>query len=264
MTDAAGTVTVRLSERSAGARVAFVTVDRPRKLNALSSPIMARFIEVFARLQADPGIRAVVLDGAGDKAFIGGADVDELAGLDATTARAFITRVHLCCEALRKFPAPVIARMGGYALGAGLEVAASCDLRVAADTARMGMPEVKLGIPSVVEAAVLPRLIGAGRAREILLLGHTFSAADAERWGLVERVVPAAELDAVVEGWLEEILTAGPQALRIQKALIRQWEERPLSQAIAAGIDAFESAWETDEPRQMMDSFQAGRRKPIR
>ena len=110
---------------------------------------------------------------------------------------------------------------------------------------------------------MLPRLIPAGRAREILLLGHTFSATDAERWGLVERVVPVGELDAVVEGWLAEILTSGPEAIRIQKALMRQWEELPLSGAIAAGIEAFEAAWETDEPRRMMDTFQAGRRKPV-
>jgi enoyl-CoA hydratase len=259
----AGTITVRLSERAPGARVAFVTVDRPRKLNALGSPLMARFVEVFAELEADSDIRAVVLDGAGDKAFIGGADVDELARLDRSTARAFITRVHRCCDVVRKFPAPVIARINGYALGAGLEVAASCDLRVAVDTARFGMPEVKLGIPSVVEAAVLPRLIPAGRAREILLLGHSFSATDAAAWGLVERVVSAAEIDTVVEAWLAEILTAGPQALGIQKALMRQWEELPLSQAIAAGIDAFASAWDTDEPRRMMDAFQAAKRKPV-
>jgi enoyl-CoA hydratase len=258
----AGTVTVRLSQRAPDARIAFVTVDRPRRLNALGSPLMARFAEVFAELEADASIRAVVLGGAGDKAFIGGADVDELASLDGTTARAFITRVHRCCDAVRRFPAPVIARINGYCLGAGLEIAASCDLRVAVDTARFGMPEVKLGIPSVVEAAVLPRLIPAGRAREILLLGHTFSAEDAAAWCLVERAAPAVEIDAVVEGWLAEILTAGPQALRIQKALMREWEELPLSQAIAAGVDAFASAWDTDEPRRMMDAFQAARRKP--
>src|SRR5436190_4664383 len=165
--------------------VARVTINRPEKLNALSGAVMSAFTAAFASLPTD--VRAVVLTGAG-KAFIGGADVAELAALDKTTARAFITRVHDCSEAIRSCPAPVIARINGYCLGAGLEIAAACDLRVAADSARFGMPEVLLGIPSVVEAALLPRIVGWGRAREILLLGKTFGAAEAETHRLVERV----------------------------------------------------------------------------
>jgi enoyl-CoA hydratase len=238
--------------------IATVTVNRPEKLNAFSVALMSEFIAVFEGLPHE--VRAVVLTGAG-KAFIGGADVTELGALDEDTAKPFIRRVHGCCEAIRSFPAPVIARINGYCLGAGLEVAAACDLRVAADTAQFGMPEVLLGIPSVVEAALLPRIVGWGRAREILLLGKTFGATDAERFGLVEKVAPPADLDSALESWITDILACGPNALRLQKALIREWENLPVEDAIAAGIDAFAAAWTTDEPKRMIADFLASRRR---
>ena len=154
---------------------------------------------------------------------------------------------------------PIIARIEGYALGAGLEVAAACDLRIAAEGARFGMPEVKVGIPSVIEAALLPPLIGWGRTRRLLYTGETIDAAEAERWGLVERCVPKAELDGAVEQVLDAILACGPRAIRLQKALIREWEDLPLSQAIARGIARFGEAFRTDEPKRMMGAFLAGK-----
>jgi enoyl-CoA hydratase/carnithine racemase len=131
---------------------------------------------------------------------------------------------------------------------------------VAVRTARFGMPEVKLGIPSVVEAAVLPGLVGWGRTREILLLGETFDAAAALGMGLVDAVVEAAELDAAVEARLAALLANGHRAVRIQKALIRRWEDLPLKDAIAAGVEAFALAFETDEPVMAMANWRAGRR----
>jgi len=238
--------------------VATVIVNRPAKLNALSGEVMSAFVDAFAALPANT--RVVILTGEG-KAFIGGADVSELGALDVATARDFITRVHQCCEAIRSFPAPVIARINGYCLGAGLEIAAACDLRAAAEDAVLGMPEVLLGIPSVVEAALLPRLVGWGRAREILLLGKSFSAREATGWGLIERCVKAQDLDAAVEGWTADILACGAHALRLQKALIRQWENLPMEASVAAGVDAFEDAFRTDEPRRMISDFLAARRK---
>lgn len=240
-------------------RVAYVTVRRPEKLNALSREVMAQFCAAFARLTDAAPVRAVVLTGEG-KAFIGGADIGELGGLDQDTARDFILRVHACCEAVRSFPAPVIARLNGYALGAGLEVAAACDLRAAAETAVFGMPEVLLGVPSVVEAAILPRLTSGGRAREVLLLGKTFTAQEALAWGLVERTAAADDLDGVVEGWIDDILACGPDALRLQKALMRRWDNLPLDEAVAAGVEAFAAAFQGEEPARMISAFQARRR----
>ncbi len=209
----------------------------------------------------DEMLRAVVITGAGEKAFIGGADIGEMSRLDDATAEAFITRLHRCCDAVRELPVPAIARIQGYTLGGGLELAAACDIRIAADSAVFGMPEVKLGIPSVIEAALLPTLVGWGRAREILLLGENFSAADAEKWGLVQKVVPLAELDASVERCISSLLQAGPRAIRLQKKLIRAWEDLPLREAIGAGVDSFVEAWKTDEPRERMGKFQSMRRK---
>jgi len=168
--------------------------------------------------------------------------------------------LHRCCEVLRYLPVPVIARIQGYALGAGLELAASCDLRIAADSAVFGMPEVKLGIPSVIEAALLPPLVGWGRAREMLLLGENFTACEAATWGLVERVVAKTDLDDAVERVIQSILRAGPRAIRLQKKLIRSWEDLPLRDAVQAGIDAFCEAWSSDEPRLAMSEYQAARR----
>jgi enoyl-CoA hydratase len=163
-----GYVTLHTEARARG-RVAFVAIDNQRKLNSLSSEVMAEFVATFHGLAADPELRAVVLTGAGDKAFIGGANIDEMAAVTTPAeGRAFILKVHGCCQAVRDLPVPVIAAVNGFCLGAGLEVAAACDMRLAADTAIFGMPEVRLGIPSVVEAALLPGLIGWGRTRRIL------------------------------------------------------------------------------------------------
>jgi enoyl-CoA hydratase/carnithine racemase len=200
-------------------------------------------------------LRALVLTGAGDKAFIGGASIPEMAALDRATAGNFITLVHRTCDCLRKLPVPVIARIDGYALGAGLEVAASCDLRVATARAKFGMPEVKVGLPSVVEAALIPRLIGFGRARELMMLGEIIDADTALAWGLIERKVAPEALDAEIEKILASLLAAGPQAVRAQKALMQGWESQPVDAAIKAGIDAFVRTYESDEPKRMLSAF---------
>lgn len=254
-------VVLKIDQRPPDSHVAYLTVNNPAKLNALNSPTMDAFVAAVDQLIHDEALRLLVVTGAGDKAFIGGADIDEMARLDISSARAFITRVHRCCHALRHLPVPVIARVNGYALGAGLELAAACDLRVAADNAQFGMPEVRLGMPSVVEAALLPTLVGWGRAREMLLLGEIFTAQDAARWGLIERVVPADALDQAVERWIQAVLSAEPGAVRLQKTLIRAWEKLPLNDAIQAGIDTFVTAFESDAPTRAISAFRA-RRKP--
>lgn len=252
---AGGDVGLERSARGDGF-VATVTIRNERRLNSLNAALMDALAATLDGLAREEDLRAVVLTGAGPKAFVGGADIAEMAGItDEAGARAFITRVHACCAAVRAVPVPVIARIHGFAFGAGLELAASCDLRVASEAARFGMPEVRLGIPSVVEAALLPGLVGWGRAREILLLGETFGAREAAEWGLVERVAAPDALDAAVEAWVGAILACTPRAVRLQKALIRRWEDLPVGEAIRAGIDAFAAAYETDEPGRAMRAF---------
>src|SRR3569832_841928 len=150
-----GSIAVAIEERRLGS-VARVVLQNAAKLNKLNSHLMLSFVSELEALAKRDDLRAVVLPGEGDKAFVGGADIFEMATLDAEKAEGFITLVHRCCEALRDMPVPVIACINGYALGAGLEIAAACDLRIASSNAVFGMPEVKVGIPSVVEAALLP------------------------------------------------------------------------------------------------------------
>ena len=248
-------IALRLDERPEGV-VATLAINNQRRLNSMNSLLMAEFVETMADLGSSDRLRAIVLTGAGDKAFIGGADIKEMGAIETPDGgRAFISRVHACCHAIRMCPVPVIARVNGVALGAGLEMVAACDMRIAVDTAVFGMPEVKLGIPSVVEAALLPQLIGWGRTREILLVGENFDAATALRWGLVEYVVAGDALDATVERMVAGLLTSTPRAVRIQKKLIRAWEDLPISGAVKAGVDAFGSAFETSEPRDAMAHF---------
>jgi enoyl-CoA hydratase/carnithine racemase len=255
----AGRIAVR---RTHEGRVAEIVVDHDAKLNTLNPPLMEEFAAAFAALGQDQALRAVVLAGAGPRAFIGGADISVMAAIPGEEeAQAFIRLVHGCCRAVRDCPVPVIARIHGWCLGAGLEVAASCDLRIASEAAKFGMPEVRVGIPSVVEAALLPGLIGWGRTRRLLLLAETIGAAEAEAWGLVERVVPDAELDDAVEAWLRLLLEAGPQAIRAQKALIRRWEDSSTTQGIAAGIEAFGASWRGEEPARMLGGFLAAKRR---
>jgi len=166
-------VLVRREQRSEGGHLAHLTIDNIGKLNSLNRELMIEIVNAVAALDDDPQLRLAILSGAGERAFVGGADVGEIAALDHVTARSFITLVHRCCAAFRRLPVPVIARIDGYALGAGLELACACDLRVASERAIFGMPEVRVGIPSVVEAALLPKLIGPGRARRLLLTGET-------------------------------------------------------------------------------------------
>jgi enoyl-CoA hydratase/carnithine racemase len=247
-------IDLRLDRREQGV-IAYLTVDNRAKLNTLGRALMLAFVERVENLSDHDGLRALVLTGAGEKAFIGGASIPDMAALDRASARDFIILVHHTCDCLRRLPVPVIARIHGYALGAGLEVAVSCDLRVATTRAKFGMPEVKVGLPSVVEAALIPRLIGFGRARELLMLGETIDADTALRWGLVERVAAPDAVDREVESIISSVLAAAPQAVRLQKALMQKWEQLPADAAIAAGIDAFVRAFETDEPKRMLSAF---------
>ena len=241
--------------------VAHIVVANQARLNILNSELIRQLTEAINSLVDNERLRVLILTGAGDRAFIGGADINEMAALDKSSARDFIARLHNACAALRQLPVPVIARINGYCLGAGLEIAASCDLRVAADHSNFGMPEVRVGIPSVIEAALLPRLIGFGKTAELIYTGESISASEALSCGLVERVVPRAELDQAVERWTLAILEAGPRAIRLQKPLIREWERLPVDQAIERGIDSFVAAYETDEPRRLMERFLTRRRK---
>jgi len=218
--------------------IARIFLNRPQKVNALDSATLDALVEALGRV--DDTVRVAVVGGHGS-AFCGGADVDELRALDPQTAREFIGRVHRACHAVRKLPVPVVARLQGAVIGAGLELAAACDLRVAARGTRFAMPEVRLGIPSVVEAALLPRLMGSGRAAWLVLTGEPIDAERAREWGLVETV--AEDLDRAVSQLVDSLLAGDAAALRTQKALLQIWEEQPLAASVPASIERFSQAY---------------------
>ena len=220
-------------------KVAKVFLDRPHKANALDSASLLKLKKEFETLQDDPELRVVVLAGKGGN-FCGGADTRELEALNASTAGAFVEQIHNVCRAIRELPVPVVARLQGAVIGAGLEIAAACDLRVAAEGTKFAMPEVRLGIPSVVEAALLPRLMGSGRAAWLVLTGEAIDARRALEWGLVEEV--ASDLDATLERLLKSLLAGDREALRMQKQLLQLWEEASLSTSVAASIERFSQA----------------------
>lgn len=244
-------VLVDREARAEGGYVARITIDNAAKLNTIDRALAVAIVETIKQFEDDAALRLVILTGAGKRAFVGGADLNELAHLDRVSAREFISLIHRCCDGFRRLAVPVIARIDGYALGAGLELAAACDLRVASERSMFGMPEILVGIPSVVEAALLPLLIGGGRARRLLLTGETIGAAQALDWGLVDAVTAPDRLDAEVERFAAAILAGGPRAIRLQKRLILDWEDMSASAAIAQGIEAFADSYRTDEPRRM-------------
>jgi enoyl-CoA hydratase len=243
-------------ERRPAGIVAHVVFDNERRLNVLNPPALLDLTEAFHGLSREDDLRCVVFSGAGQRAFIGGADIAHMTTMkQSEDGRRFITMVHKLCQAIRDCPVPVICKMDGYTLGAGLEVAAACDIRIATDRAHFGMPEVKVGVPSVVEAALLPRLIGWGRTSWLLLTAENIDAATADKWGMVEQVVPAAALDAAVERCVGSIVGGTPKAVRAQKRLMRRWERLPLDEAVQAGIDAFAQSVADGEHHAPMNAF---------
>ena len=235
--------------------VATDTIREAKSLNILGTPVIADLTQAVRALAERDDVRVLVVRGTGDKGFIGGADINEMAALTRERAEVFISALRDLCNALRHFPVPVIARMPGWCLGGGLELALACDIRIAADNAQLGMPEVKVGIPSVIHAALMPRLIGNARAAWLLLTGEIADAAESLAAGLVSRVVPLADLDVEVSRVASLLASFGPQVVRQQKRLLREWEEAPLDVSIDNSVAEFGSAFDTGEPQHHMATF---------
>ena len=224
-------------------------------LNILGTPVIEGVREGLETLAKDPAIRVLVLSGQSEKSMIGGADIKEMAKLEQKSAEKFITGLRDLCEAVRAFPAPVIARMPGWCLGGGLEVAAACDFRVAADDAKFGMPEVKVGIPSVIHAALLPRLIGWGRARWLLMTAENIDAPTALAWGLID--VMAATRRARRRGRTHRRDAAGMQrrSVALAKRPAPAMEELPLKESVDFSVGVFGQSFVGGEPQRLMQGF---------
>lgn len=232
-----------------------LTICNAGPLNILNSSVMDAVREGIETLAKDRSIRALIIAGESEKSMIGGADIKQMAHLDQASAETFISTLRALCDAPRLFPAPVIARIPGWCLGGGVEFAAACDFRVAAADAKFAMPEVKVGIPSVIHAALLPRLIGWGRARWLIMTAGTIDAKTALDWGLIDAVAGEHGLDAAVEETVHALLECAPEALRSQKELMRAWEELPLRESVDLSVGVFGQAYLTGEPQKLMQDF---------
>jgi enoyl-CoA hydratase len=224
--------------------IALLTVNRPEKRNALSGAVIEELADAFGRVASEPGIRAAIVTGAGEKAFVAGADIGELVALSPYDARAFAERGQAVFRQLETCGKPSVAAVNGFALGGGLELAMACTVRFASENARLGQSEVKLGIiPGYGGTQRLPRLVGRGRALELLLSGEAIPAAEAYRIGLVNAVVPSAELLDYCRGWLGKVMVNGPLAVglvmdAVDVGLACGLEEGLRFEAAAFGISA--------------------------
>ncbi len=244
--------------------VATLSLRNAKTLNIVGTAAILELTAALHNLSARGDVKVLILRGDGDKAFIGGADINEMAKLTPPLAEAFITRLKNLCEAVRSFPAPVIARLSGYTLGGGLEVALACDLRICRADARFGMPEVAVGIPSVIHAVLLPLLIGHSRATWLLITGEIIDASTALNWGLVHEVCPidaVDQLDIRIATLAAKLAGFGPAALRQQKQLMRSWQSLPPDAAIEATVPEFGRAFATGEPQRYMKAFMDRKRK---
>lgn len=242
--------------------VAVVTVNRPRVLNALNREVFALLEEAFDRIETDPGIRCAIVTGAGERAFCAGADVRELHQLGAEGALQLMAYGQGVFDRLAASPKPTIAAIQGFALGGGLELAMACDLRIAAESAQMGQPEITLGsIPGWGGTQRLPLLVGLGRARDLILTGRLITAAEAERMGLVNRVVPLAELMPTVMAQAAQIASLAPLALALAKEAIAH-----VAGDLAAGLrlerEHVARTFATADQREGTNAF-LEKRKPV-
>ena len=236
--------------------VAIVTINRPKVLNALNTQTLDELRRAMLDLQHDEQIRAIVVTGAGEKAFVAGADINELAALSATSARDHGLAGQHVFDLIENLGKPVIAAINGYALGGGCELAMACTLRLAADTAKLGQPEINLGIiPGFAGTQRLPRLVGTGKAMEMILTGAPVEAAEAERIGLVNRVVPAAELMAEARKLAAHLAAQAPVAIRYIIAAINKGIDMPFAEGAVFEATLFGLVAATDDWREGTRAF---------
>ena len=242
--------------------IALITVNRPEKLNALSGAVIADLDQAFQQIAGERAIRAAILTGAGEKAFVAGADIQELAALSALQAREFARRGQRAFRMLETSHKPSVAAVNGFALGGGLELAMACTVRFAAENARLGQPEVKLGIiPGYGGTQRLPRLVGRGRALEMLLAGDPVTAAEAYRIGLVNAVVPQAELLNYSRAWLGKALANAPAALGLVMEAVDLGLNAGIEEGLRFEAAAFAVSAATDDGREGTRAF-LEKRKP--
>ena len=236
--------------------IAFVTVNRPDKLNALNNATIGELLHCFEAITADEKVRAVILTGAGEKSFVAGADISELAEQTAITARPLALRGQRLMNTVESCTKPVVAAVNGYALGGGCELALACHIRTASDNAQFGLPEVTLGIiPGYGGTQRLPRIVGKGRALELILSAQKVGAEEALRIGLVNRIHPQPQLLAETEKLVRRILATGPVAVRFALDAVNHGSDMPLQDGLNFEATFFGLLAGTDDCREGMRAF---------
>jgi enoyl-CoA hydratase len=235
--------------------VAIVTINRPEKRNALNAQVRAELVAALDALRDDASVRVLVITGAGDKAFVAGADIGEFAERTPLQQRETMTGRRVFDE-VAAYPKPVIAMVNGFCLGGGCELALACDIRVAADTARFGQPEINLGIiPGGGGTQRLPRVVGMGQAMRLVLSGELIDAAEALRIGLADVVHPAAELRARTLEFARGMAAKSPVALRMAKSAVRAAAEMPLGAGLQYETELFVTCFASDDKREGVAAF---------
>jgi enoyl-CoA hydratase len=243
-------------------KVATVTLNRPQNLNALNSALMAEFHDVLTDAENDENVALIVVTGAGDRAFCAGADIPEIQAFSPIGARDFSLSLHEHTRHMERVKKPIIARINGFCLGGGQEIAMACDLRIASDKARFGQPEVNLGlIPGAGGTQRLTRLVGRTKAMEIAMLGDIIDANEAYRLGLLNKVVAAEELDQAVDELLQKLLSKSSVVLGIIKLAVNKGIEMDLDRALYYEAECFGSARATEDATEGLEAF-LGKRKP--
>ncbi|HEV7860273.1 MAG TPA: enoyl-CoA hydratase-related protein [Pyrinomonadaceae bacterium] len=236
--------------------IAVVRLKRPEKLNALTRVMLDELSAVFARVEGEGSVRALILTGAGERAFCAGTDIEELAGLDTEGARLAALRGQAVCERVENCPVPVIAAVNGIAAGGGCELALACHLRLAATHAKFGLPETRLGIiPGYGGTQRLARIAGKGRALEAMLTGSQISAEEAQHLGIVNRVVAPEELLPAAMSLAGEIARLAPLAIRACLAAVTRGIDLPLAEGLALEVELFTKLFDTEDMREGTRAF---------
>ncbi|MGD8535391.1 MAG: enoyl-CoA hydratase-related protein [Candidatus Aminicenantes bacterium] len=239
-----------------GEGIGWIIINRPDKLNALNANTAKELRSAFLSFKEDPEVEAVILAGSGEKAFVAGADISELARLDFDTGKKYVLEGHKLTKLIENFNKLVIAAINGYALGGGTELALACHIRIASENAKMGQPEVKLGlIPGFGGTQRLARLVGKGKAMELVLSGKIIDAQEAQRIGLVNRVVSLGDLFPTCEAFARKVIANGPLAVEYSIEAINKGLDRTLEEGLLLEAELFGKACDTEDSKEGTKAF---------
>ncbi len=243
-------------------RVATITLNRPQALNAMTTRMLEEIEDAIGVIGRDPEVIVAVITGSGEKAFCAGIDLEETIKQDAMGARASGKRIHRTDKAVRQLDKPVIAKVRGLCLGAGLELAVSCDMIIGTENSRYGLPHMRIGIASIVEAGILPQAIGIFRTKELCFTAEFWDGKKAESVGLINRAVPEDDLNKAVDDLLQKLCGWSPIAMAIQKNIINQWMDSDLQSSIEYSINSIPIIFSSEDRKEGMAAF-LEKRKPM-